>query len=770
MHLEQRLGIHAACALAATAIGYYFNQLNWAILALGGSFFLAFFRQIKFHHHPGNIATLARSLLILSVTFLQTPPLILATASIIALLLDALDGKLARSSGTQNEAGAQFDIEADALMVWCLAINFLKQHHMGAAMIVIAASRYSFCVLRRLLFGSNPTPIRHPLGRPVYIYLVATLIAGLFLPSEMASWLMGSSGLLLFCSFYLDFYYLSAKGWQPTIKFVAILTTLNTLMLLPSYLEVVDHMDFFPTPSKDLTLVGSLWDKSYFEALLRFFFWYRDNIDLFRINSETFFLAWLVLLASKKTVGRCVTSFATVVYGINLLYQSYDYAYMHFLGRASDILSDIKLLNHGLTYIIGAHDIIMALSSSLVFLAIAICGWGIFQLWKQLQVAGAHMQHRAWFLCLLLIPAVISIKSQPKLPSAQDGKVLHSSSLAFLRAWQRDNTKRTEFARLQALTKIAPLSDVEKISMDGSYDVWFFIIESYGQCLLSDPELAIQFRPLMKAVEKKFEGEKFVSFSTISHSTVFGGGSWLAGATLLLGTPIEDQTTYDFYVRNRHKLYSLVDIFKANSYYTASLEPLTMSTKAPADHLYSFHQTIRQKNLDYHGIPYAWAPPDQYALGKLWENHLVAKKDPLFIQVRLTSTHSPWLLPPLAKDWHSLQEKQVITKEYSLAPMLKGLTRKSQFAATVVYEWEVLTDFIEHHLHRPTLVFFIGDHQPTVSHEVNFRTIVHAMSNEPRLIHRLSALGWDKGMLPDTGWQGLKHQDVARILLKLGRG
>lgn len=60
------------------------------------------------------------------------------------LLLDAVDGRLARAQGTAGPFGARFDMETDALLALVLALLVVQFDKAGAVVIAAGASRYAF--------------------------------------------------------------------------------------------------------------------------------------------------------------------------------------------------------------------------------------------------------------------------------------------------------------------------------------------------------------------------------------------------------------------------------------------------------------------------------------------------------------------------------------------------------------------------------------------------------------------------------------------------
>ena len=100
---------------------------------------------------PANAVTAVRSTLVALVTALVatsfTDPIsvtLLLGLAIPALALDALDGWVARRTGTISELGARFDMEVDAFLLLALAAYVAPR--VGWWVIIIGMLRYAFVV------------------------------------------------------------------------------------------------------------------------------------------------------------------------------------------------------------------------------------------------------------------------------------------------------------------------------------------------------------------------------------------------------------------------------------------------------------------------------------------------------------------------------------------------------------------------------------------------------------------------------------------------
>lgn len=105
---------------------------------------------------PANVVTAARSMLVAvvgalvaaSFTAPMPTPLLVAVAAV-ALSLDAVDGWVARRTGTATELGARFDMEVDAFLLLVLSVGVAR--FVGPWVLAIGLMRYVFVAVGWML-------------------------------------------------------------------------------------------------------------------------------------------------------------------------------------------------------------------------------------------------------------------------------------------------------------------------------------------------------------------------------------------------------------------------------------------------------------------------------------------------------------------------------------------------------------------------------------------------------------------------------------------
>ncbi|GAA4237323.1 CDP-alcohol phosphatidyltransferase family protein [Actinomadura meridiana] len=133
--------------LAGLAVGVLYAVAAWAILSA------AFRRRRAFR--PADHVTLTRVVLTGGVTALVAEHLLggghtwtLVVVASTALVLDGVDGRVARRTGTVSRLGARFDMEVDAVLVLVLSVDVAWS--MGPWVLAIGAMRYVFGAAARV--------------------------------------------------------------------------------------------------------------------------------------------------------------------------------------------------------------------------------------------------------------------------------------------------------------------------------------------------------------------------------------------------------------------------------------------------------------------------------------------------------------------------------------------------------------------------------------------------------------------------------------------
>jgi phosphatidylglycerophosphate synthase len=164
---------------------------------------------------PADRITLARAVLVGGLTALVTesvahpvPPGVVAGIAAAALVLDAVDGRVARGTGTATALGARFDVEVDAALV--LVLSVFAARWLGPWVLLPGAAHYL------LLIGGHRWPwLRRPTPPRPWCKVVAavqgttlTAVAAGVLPGPVAALALAGVTALLAESFGREVWWL----------------------------------------------------------------------------------------------------------------------------------------------------------------------------------------------------------------------------------------------------------------------------------------------------------------------------------------------------------------------------------------------------------------------------------------------------------------------------------------------------------------------------------------------------------------------------------
>ncbi|CAL9377987.1 CDP-alcohol phosphatidyltransferase family protein [Streptomyces sp. Tu 3180] len=143
------IGTAVGMGPAGWLTGLAFAAATWAVLSR------ALHRSRPRSFGAANRVTLGRATLVGGVTalvadsFQDSPPVsLLVGLTAVALVLDGVDGKVARRTGTSTPLGARFDMEVDAFLI--LVLSVYVSTALGPWVLLIGSMRYVFVAAARV--------------------------------------------------------------------------------------------------------------------------------------------------------------------------------------------------------------------------------------------------------------------------------------------------------------------------------------------------------------------------------------------------------------------------------------------------------------------------------------------------------------------------------------------------------------------------------------------------------------------------------------------
>jgi hypothetical protein len=258
----------------------------------------------------------------------------------------------------------------------------------------------------------------------------------------------------------------------------------------------------------------------------------------------------------------------------------------------------------------------------------------------------------------------------------------------------------------------------------------------------------------MANIERRLTARGLSSVSGWLTSPTVGGQSWLANGTFTSGLWLPDQGSYDAAIQSTRL--TLARAFGRAGYRTVALKPAVIRPWPEGASL-GFSRLYVAADLGYAGKPYNWITmPDQYTLSALQRLERSTLAGPLFAEVSLLSSHTPWTPVPPVLDWATLGDGRVFSKWAEDGPAPDdvwtdvGLMRQ-QYELAVDYVLRVIGSYAETFLDARTLLIVVGDHQPSplvTNGEAGADVPMHVISGDPRLLAPFETWGFAAGMQP----------------------
>src|SRR5690242_9180074 len=647
---------------------------------------------------PADWVTLTRALLIAGVAGLVADSFVqpvsitaLVTLSTVALVLDAVDGQVARRTGTVTELGARIDAETDAFLILLLSI-FVAQDY-GGWVLAIGAARYALLLAGWLIpWLAAPLPPRY-WGKVVAAVtgIVLTVAASGLLDRRVGMIAVAAALLLLAESFGRNVIWLYRTGAGPrTRQALRIAVTVLAVVLVWGVLVAPDRVFQF-TPAA-----------------------------FARIPVEGLVLVAIALVLPPRP-RRIVATIAGILFSLLTLVKILNIAFYEQIGRAFDPV-------YGWVDIRPAIGVVRdTIGPTRTNIALAALWLGVILLVGAITAAAIHIttvaaQHRratvrglaaltaVWALC-----AGLSLQLIPGSPVA-------SASTARLAVAQVRDTQ-TALRDQRRFEKILHRSDPEA-SVPASdlltglrgKDVIIAFVESYGQVAVQGTSFSPGVDAFLRRSTASLAGAGWSTRSAWLTSPGFGGISQLAHSTLQSGLWVNTEQRYAELVTSRR--FTLSDAFGKAGWRTVSDSPEDDVAWPPGTQFYHYDQLYDRRNVGYHGPAFSYpSMPDQYTLAAFQRLELTPGHKPVMAEVDLVSSHYPWAPLPTMVPWNkvgngSIFDSMPARSESPITVWRNANTVRQFFGRSIQYSLQALTSWVIE-LNDPNLVLImLGDEQP----------------------------------------------------------
>jgi hypothetical protein len=426
------------------------------------------------------------------------------------------------------------------------------------------------------------------------------------------------------------------------------------------------------------------------------------------------------------------------------------------LGRDLNLYWDLPHLPSLFGLAHAAAGLWSILAIALIVIALVLGIAATYWAWRKLLVTLADRRIAIGAVLLvglnLDVTAFVPDEQRP-LATGFSGGIVRQAA-AFQRAWRLQSGSDAPMPA--ALTTPAPgRSDLAGLKRQ---DVYLVYIESYGTTVFDTPEFRAALREPLAQFEAALSRSGYSVASDRLISPTFGGGSWLAHATLASGVRLDDPILYSQLLTSGRKL--LPAYFKDAGWRTLDIMPGIKEPSAEAARAWGFDRDVYAADLGYRGPSFGWfAIPDQFTLDRAFAIRAAMGWDrPVFTQIVLVSSHIPFSpVPPYLPDWKDSGAFATVPAaawdEIYRQPDWTVLA--PSYLNSLKYDFVVLGDWLANHLPGDGLVILLGDHQPpaAVGGTKQWTVPVHVVSRDRDLLAPFIAGGYVAGLVPSQRTQ-----------------
>jgi phosphatidylserine synthase len=760
------LGLVSLGGTGLAAIGWVGGIGCAVITSVGLACALSYFHTSRLTR--ADWVTLARATLVAVVAALVAdsfarpmPVTTLVSFAAVALVLDAVDGWVARRTGT-GRLGAQFDGEVDAFLILILSAYVARS--VGVWVLLIGVARYAF-----LAAGWALPWMREQLPPRYWRKFVAatqgivlTVAASGVVPSAVTRVALVGALVLLAESFGRDVFWLRINRRA---------TGRGTAVAVDSTTGVPGASD--PGRRARTVIATAL-------TILAFLFVWAalvgpDQPIQFRLSAflrlplEGFILVALATVLPPRP-RRVLVWVVGPLIGLVILLKILNIGFFAAFDRPFDPYQDVSYTG------VGAETLRASVGSGEATLILVVVGLLVVALpilstlslrrltriaaenraWSLRAIAGLGA---AWLACWAFGAQFLS-----------DTPIASTSTASLLvgevNAFAADIQDQAVFAREISRDRLAATPGDRLLTGLRGKDVLLVFVESYGKVAVQGSSFSPAIDSVLASGTRRLQAAGFSARSAFTTAPNFGGLSWLAHSTMLSGLSVTTPQRYDQLTASHR--FTLSDAFNRAGWRTVYDAPADDRPWPPGKTFYHFDKLYNRFDLGYHGPKYAYAPmPDQYVLAALQRLELARRhRRPVFAQVNLVSSHTPWTRIPQMIPWSKVGDGSIFnrlrTKDtgngsvtfsgaWTWLDINGSASVRAAYSQTIRYSLNTLISFLAHYRDPNLVVVALGDEQPWTivsgddpSHEVPISII----ARDPAVLKRVAGWRWSDGLRP----------------------
>jgi phosphatidylglycerophosphate synthase len=695
---------------------------------------------------PASRVTLVRATLAVGVAALtadsftrDAPVALLVTLASVALALDAVDGWVARRTGTASALGARFDGEVDAFLI--LALSVYVAPASGAWVLAIGAARYLFLAGEWLLpWMRTPLPPRRWRRLVAAAQgIVLTVAAAEVLPRALTQALLVAALAALAasvgeCTWWLwrrrdaardqvPEGYVGRPERGPLRTGIAVALTVLAVLVVWAALVAPHQPGHFT--------LGAFT----------------------RLPVEILVVAALAVVLP-ATPRRVLAVLVGAVLGVLVLVKALDVGFYTVFDRPFNPFDD---WSHRGTAIETLRD---SFGKSHADLALAVALAAIAALFVVLVAALLRLTRVAADHHGRALPAIAALGVVWMVLRVLGAPVASTSAVALavdqVQAVRTGLQDRATLAHLIARDRFRATPGDRLLTGLRGKDVLVLFVEAYGRVAVQGSSISPRINAVLDQGAAELRGAGFSARSAFLKSPTYGGISWLAHSTLQSGIWINSQRRYSQLVQSQR--FTLSQAFKRAGWRAVGDAPVNNRTWVEGSSFYHYDKVYDSRNVGYRGPRFGYPTmPDQYVLLALQRLELGRRHRPaLFAEVDLISSHVPWARVPQLIPWDDVGDGSVFHR----VPVLKSsrdavfsdLDRaRAAYSRSIEYTLSAIFSFVQRYGDRDLVLVVLGDHQPArivtgqaAGHDVPISVIAH----DPEVLDRIAGWDWQDGLRP----------------------
>jgi phosphatidylglycerophosphate synthase len=689
---------------------------------------------------PANRVTLLRATLVLAVAWVSVDarvpgrvPVIVGLASI-ALVLDGVDGWVARRTGTSSAFGARFDMEVDAFLILVLSVYVARSA--GWWVLLIGAARYVFVAAGRLqpwLRGAAP---------PRPWCKVVAVVQGVVLTVAAADPLpLGWTRVALVVALALLAESFGREAWE---------------LWRASGRSARDGLRGLASASLTAVAVVAVW----FALVLPERVTHLSAGAFVRIPLEALVLVVLALVLGPRARVAVAVVFGLVL-GLLLVVKVLDLGFSTVLDRTFDPLNDSYYLGPAVGVLgdsIGRTGAIAVAVAAGLLVALVVLGMCLAVV-RLSRVAARRRGASVRAVVALSVAWVVCALTGAQVASGAEVASTSAADLAYGQVHQlrADLADRAVFAKQIRTDDLAATPGDRLLQGLRGKDVVVVFVESYGRVAVEGSSFSPGVTAVLDDGTQRLRRAGFTTRSAFLTSPTFGAASWLAHITLQSGLKVDSQQRYNQLITGRRL--TLTSAFERAGWRTVFDDPAITHDWADGSRFYGFDTSYDSRNVGYRGPKFGYAPmPDQYSLDALTRNELTAdpNRQRVMAEIDLVSSHHPWTPLPHLVDWGRLGDGSVFDGMPEQGPSEAVVYRdpdkvRTAYGKSIEYTMGTLVSWLERNPDPNLVLVVLGDHQP--HHYVSGRSPGHdvpisVIARDPAVTDRIAGWGWQDGLRP----------------------